>query len=152
MADNGPDARVPGASRRTAIERDAGGGPVAVALDVLIVEDEVLIAMEVEMTVEDAGHNVVATEITAADAVAAAERHRPDVVLLDLRLADGSFGGDAAREILRRFGIRAIFLSGNLDAATRERLADLEPIAMLPKPFQSDELAQALVVVAEGRH
>lgn len=113
-------------------------------LDVVIVEDEFLIAMDVEMRVEDAGHRVVGTASTADEAVATVERTRPDVVLMDLRLADGSFGGDAARTILKRYGIRSIFLSGNLDPDTRAKLADLEPIAMINKPFLSNELERAI--------
>ncbi|MEN3791650.1 response regulator [Fulvimarina sp. MAC3] len=113
-------------------------------LDILIVEDEVLIAMDVEQSVEDAGHRVVGIETTAGSAVKAVEARRPDVVLMDLKLADGSYGSDAAREILQRFGVRSIFISGNLDKATRERLVDLEPIAMLSKPFRAEELHEAL--------
>ena len=109
-----------------------------------------LIAMDIEESVEEAGHRVIATAATASQAVAAAETHRPDVVLMDLRLADGSFGGDAAREILDRFAVRSIFLSGNLDPDTRSKLADLQPLAMLHKPFRADALLKALEAVAEA--
>ena len=119
------------------------------ALKVVIVEDDALIAMDVESFVEDAGHTVVATATTASDAIAAVDAHRPDVVLMDLRLADGSFGGDAAREILVRYGIRSIFLSGNLDPETRRALSDLEPIALISKPFRPKDLTAALKVVGE---
>ena len=125
------------------------GGAATGELAVLIVEDDAFIAMDVEFNVEEAGHRVVATAVTASDAVAAAEAHRPDVVLMDLRLADGSNGSDAAREILDRFGIRSIFMSGNLDPATREELAPLEPIAMISKPFLPVDLMGALAVAAE---
>ncbi|EAU41687.1 hypothetical protein FP2506_14679 [Fulvimarina pelagi HTCC2506] len=121
-------------------------------LEILIVEDEVLIAMDVEQSVEDAGHCVMGIETTASAAVKAVELRRPDVVLMDLKLADGSFGGDAAREILHRFGIRSIFISGNLDSTTRKRLVDLEPIAMLSKPFRADELVEALASVMRTRN
>ena len=118
-------------------------------LDVVVVEDEFLIAMDVEMRVEDAGHRVVASATTATEAVEAVERNRPDIVLMDLRLADGSFGGDAAREIYMRFGTRSIFLSGNLDPAIRAALAELEPIAMINKPFLSGELEHAIAAAAQ---
>lgn len=120
-------------------------------LDILIVEDEILIAMDVEQSVEEAGHRVMGIETTASSAVTAVEKRRPDVVLMDLKLADGSFGGDAAREILQRFGIRSIFISGNLDKTTRDRLTDLEPIAMLSKPFRAHELLEALEAVMQKR-
>lgn len=130
---------------------DRSAGTAFRPLDILIVEDEVLIAMDVEQSVEDAGHSVVKIATTAASAVKAAEDHRPDVVLMDLRLADGSSGADAAREILQRFGIRSIFISGNLDSVTRARLGGLEPVAMLSKPFGSDELVAALMPVMRAK-
>ena len=126
-----------------------GAAPAPTSLNVLLVEDDALIAMDIQMSVEDAGHVVVATATTADEAVAAADRVCPDVALMDLRLADGSFGGDAARTILRRHGVRSIFLSGNLDPETRARLADLEPIAMINKPFLPHELTRALEAVGE---
>ena len=114
-----------------------------------IVEDELLIAMNIEMDVEDAGHEVIGSAMTADDAVALAERTRPDIMLMDLRLANGSCGADAARRILERFGIRSIFLSGNLTPDKRAELADLDPIAMPNKPFSPHELTLALQAVRE---
>ena len=112
-------------------------------------EDEVLIAMDIEMTVEDAGHEVVGQAMSADEAVAMVGCERPDVVLMDLRLANGSCGADAARRILERYAIRSIFLSGNLTPDKRAELADLEPLAMLNKPFSPLELANALDAVTE---
>lgn len=121
-------------------------------LNVLVVEDDLIIAMDIEDNVEELGHTVVGSAITAGQAVELAERMRPDVILMDLRLADGSFGGDAAREIYQRFGIRSIFVSGNLDPATRRELAALEPIAMISKPFVQHQLAAALESACEIAH
>ena len=119
------------------------------ALDVLVVEDDMIIAMDVEDGIEELGHNVVGSAITADQAIEMAGKLKPDVVLMDLRLADGSFGGDAAREILARYGIRSIFVSGNLDPVTRSMLAELEPVAMISKPFVQHQLAQALEAARE---
>ena len=94
-------------------------------------------------------HGSPAPRSRPAQAVELAGRLRPDVVLMDLRLADGSFGGDAAREILARFGIRSIFVSGNLDPSTRDLLSELEPVAMISKPFVQHQLAQALEAARE---
>ena len=138
---------VPGARPGAAL----GDGETAPApsLNVLIVEDDAFIALDIEGTVEDTGHVPVGIATTADSAVAMAERLRPDIVLMDLRLADGSFGGDAARTILDRFGIRSIFVSGNLDPATRALLADLEPVAMISKPFLPIDLERALDAASE---
>ena len=129
----------------------AAAGMLRRALDVLVVEDEALIAMEIEARVEDAGHRIVGRATTVDEAVAAAERDRPDVVIMDLRLADGSWGGDAARAILTRFGARAIFVSGNLDPGVRAVLRELDPVAMLDKPFLDGALEEALAAAVEGR-
>ena len=119
-------------------------------LRVLVVEDDMIIAMDVEDGVEELGHTVAGSAVTAAQAIELAGTLRPDVVLMDLRLADGSFGGDAAREILARYGIRSIFVSGNLDPVTRDLLAELEPVAMISKPFVQHQLAQALEAARES--
>ena len=121
----------------------------AAPLRIVIVEDELLIAMDIEMTVEDAGHEVVGQAMTADEAVQMVGRERPHAVLMDLRLANGSCGADAARRIRDRYGIRSIFLSGNLTPDKRAELADLEPLAMLNKPFSPVELAGALEAVIE---
>lgn len=126
-----------------------GAMPAPAGLNVLVVEDDALVAMDIEMNVEEAGHVVIGRATTACEAIDAARRTPPDVVLMDLRLADGSFGGDAARAILREHGVRSIFLSGNLDPETRAKLADLEPIAMINKPFLPHELTRALEAVDE---
>ena len=88
-------------------------------MNVLIVEDEVLIAMHLELLVTGFGHEVCATALSAAEAIAHAAAHRPDVALMDVRLAGGGSGIEAAGELLRLHGVRCIFLSANLDEATR---------------------------------
>ncbi len=114
------------------------------ALPVLIVEDEALIAMDLEDEVAAAGHRVVGVAGTARAAIDAAIRFRPAVVLMDLHLADGSSGEAAARRLFEASRIRCVFISGNLDAATRARLAELRPFAMLSKPIMPTELRAAL--------
>ena len=111
---------------------------------VLIVEDEILIAMDLEMQLEAAGHRVVALASTADEAVAAAEAHTPDVALMDLRLADGSSGIDAGHRLYTLQGIRCIYMSGNLSPATRATLAPLRPYAMVSKPATPTQLTRAL--------
>lgn len=120
------------------------------SLAVMVVEDEALIAMDLEMQVEAAGHRVVATAKEADDAVRKAAATRPDVVLMDVRLARGSSGIDAARRMFEGWRLRCIFLSGNLDPATRAALHDVEPYAMLSKPAFGTQLTDALRMAAEG--
>ena len=68
---------------------------------VLIVEDEALIGMHLAMLVAELGHDVCAIVASAGAAITQAAAHNPDVVLMDIRLAEGSSGIDAARELMR---------------------------------------------------
>jgi two-component system, response regulator PdtaR len=111
---------------------------------VLIVEDEALIAMHLEMLVTELGHEVCGVVASAQDAVAHASAHRPDVAIVDIRLADGSSGIDAAREMDGRHGLRCIFLSGNLDDATRDAVQRYQPVAFIGKPILPVQLQRAL--------
>ncbi len=114
----------------------------------MIVEDEFLIVMDLEMQVEAAGHDVVTTARTAAEAVTEGRRIRPDLVLMDIRLADGSSGIDAAATLYRDAGIRCVFLSGNLDRMTRAQLAALEPLGLLSKPVAPARLRATLDAIS----
>jgi two-component system, response regulator PdtaR len=113
-------------------------------MKVLIVEDEALIAMHLELLVEDFGHQVCAVAASTTEAIAHAAVHLPDVALMDIRLAGGSSGIDAAREIHARHSIRCIFLSANLDAATRNAVRAYEPVDFVGKPILPSRLQQAL--------
>lgn len=114
------------------------------ALRVLIVEDDPLIALDLRMHLQDDGHEVAGWATTHREALETAEAVGADVALMDLRLADGSFGGDAARALHDECGIPSIIVSGNLDRATRERLGDLRPLAMVWKPWRWTTIAEAL--------
>ena len=113
-------------------------------LNVMIAEDEALIALDLEIQVRDAGHRVVAIAPNADAAVALAHETRPHLALMDMRLANGSSGADAAKGIYEGWGIRCIFISGNLDPDTRTHLAQFRPFAMLSKPILPSQLVTAL--------
>jgi DNA-binding NarL/FixJ family response regulator len=68
----------------------------------------------------------------------------PDVALMDIRLSQGSSGIEAAREIYARHGVRCIFLSGNLDEATRNAVGPYDPIDFVGKPVLPVMLHRAL--------
>ena len=111
---------------------------------VLIVEDEAIIALHLAILVAELGHEVCATATSAAGAIALATLHNPHVVLMDVRLADGSSGIDAARELHAQQALRCIFLSANLDELTRSALLPYEPIDFVGKPVLPVVLQQAL--------
>lgn len=109
---------------------------------VLIIEDETVIAMDLSDLVTDQGHDVVATATTASEAVEAANRERPDLVLADIQLADGSSGIDAVRDILTSFSVPVIFITAFPDRLlTGERP---EPTFLITKPYSPDMVRAAV--------
>ena len=113
-----------------------------VATDVLIIEDEPLIAMDIEEMVESLGHRVVGTARTHAEATALFQKTHPKMVLADIQLADGSSGIDAVNEILSTTPVPVIFIT-----AFPERLLTgerPEPAFLVTKPFNPD-MVKALI-------
>jgi CheY-like chemotaxis protein len=109
-----------------------------IATDVVIIEDEPLIAMDLEQLVQDLGHRVVRVARTERQAIEAVRQTRPGLVLADIQLADGSSGLDAVNEFLQIFSVPVIFVT-----AFPERLltgAKPEPTFLVSKPFQADAL------------
>jgi CheY-like chemotaxis protein len=106
------------------------------ATDVLIIEDEPIIAMDIESLITGLGHNVTAIARTHNQAVEAVRRHRPGLVLADIQLADGSSGIDAVNEILKSFEVPVIFITAYPERLlTGERP---EPAFLITKPFLPD--------------
>jgi DNA-directed RNA polymerase specialized sigma24 family protein len=103
---------------------------------VLIIEDEPIIAMDLEALVIELGHDVINTARTHKEAVAAIRQHKPGLVLADIHLADGSSGLDAVNEILTSVNVPVIFVT-----AYPERLLTgdrPEPTFLITKPFRSE--------------
>ena len=113
-----------------------------VATEVLIIEDEPLIAMDIEEMVESLGHRVVGTARTHKEATALFSKTQPKMVLADIQLADGSSGIDAVNEILANTSVPVIFIT-----AFPERLLTgerPEPAFLVTKPFNPD-MVKALI-------
>ena len=109
---------------------------------VLIIEDEPIIAMDLENLVTELGHKVVAVCATRDEAVAKAKSERPGLVLADINLGEGGSGIDAVNEILTSFDIPVIFITAYPEKLlTGERP---EPTYLIAKPFLP-ETVQATV-------
>ena len=110
--------------------------------EVLIIEDEPIIAMDIEMIVRDLGHNVTGVAVTRSEAVAQARQSPPTLVLADIQLADDSSGIDAVKDILAEFTVPVIFIT-----AFPERLltgSRPEPTFLITKPFQRSTVKAAI--------
>jgi CheY-like chemotaxis protein len=111
---------------------------------ILVVEDDFLVSVDMEEGLKEAGFDVVATANTADDAVDAALREKPDIVVMDVRLLGKRDGVDAALEIFRATGIRCIFATAHHDRETRARAEPSRPLGWLPKPYGQDTLVAAV--------
>ena len=112
------------------------------ATDVLIIEDEPVIATDIEALVRELGHTVLDVAATRTEAVAAVARRTPGLVLADIQLADGSSGIDAVKDILGRYDVPVIFIT-----AFPERLLTgerPEPTFLITKPFQPETVKAAI--------
>jgi DNA-binding NarL/FixJ family response regulator len=116
-------------------------GEEAGACRVLVVEDEALVALDIELALKSAGFIVVGTVDTQDEAIAATRRLQPDIVLMDIRLRQGD-GIAASRAI--GTAARVIFVSGNTDPQTLAAARQTNPAGFLAKPFSSGELARAV--------
>jgi DNA-directed RNA polymerase specialized sigma24 family protein len=110
--------------------------------EVLIIEDEPIIAMDIETIVRDLGHSVTGVAVTRDEAVSQAMARRPGLVLADIQLADDSSGIDAVKDILAEFQVPVIFIT-----AFPERLLTgerPEPTFLITKPFQRSTVKAAI--------
>ena len=109
---------------------------------VLVIEDEAIIAADLEALVSELGHECVGNATTRDEAVAMATETEPGLVLCDIQLADNSSGIDAAQQILEKFDVPVIFIT-----AFPERLLTgerPEPTYLISKPFQDNAVKAAI--------
>ncbi|HRK18380.1 MAG TPA: response regulator [Hyphomicrobiaceae bacterium] len=105
-----------------------------IAARVMIIEDEPLIALDIETLVSDIGHTSVGIAATRDQAIELASKTRPDIILSDIQLADGSSGIDAVADILKAISVPVIYITAYPERLlTGERR---EPAFLITKPFQ----------------
>jgi DNA-directed RNA polymerase specialized sigma24 family protein len=105
-----------------------------IATDILIIEDEVLIALDLENLVESLGHRITGIARTRSEAVALAKVKPPGLILADIQLADGSSGMEAVNDLLALFEVPVIFITAYPERfLTGERP---EPAFLVSKPYQ----------------
>jgi CheY-like chemotaxis protein len=113
-----------------------------VATSVLIIEDEPIIALDIEAMVQELGHDVIGIARTHKEALATVKARRPGLLLADIQLADGSSGLEAVNEILLSIDVPVIFIT-----AYPERLLTgekPEPAFLITKPFQPEAVKAAI--------
>lgn len=117
---------------------------------ILIVEDEALIAMDLEFLVEAMGHLVCGVAARAEEAIRLAADQSPDLILMDVQLAGGDSGIEAARVIAESLGIPILLVTANVAGIPREALP-FTPLGMIVKPYSEEEIRRAISAVAWRR-
>src|SRR3954470_13096913 len=101
-------------------------------MKILIVEDNALVAMDLEQQLLFAGHEVIGIAATVAEAIEVARNTDGDLALMDVSLADGSSGVDAARLLKNKYNIPSVYITADLPGSPEVRLYG---IGHLSKPF-----------------
>ncbi|MGX5776813.1 response regulator [Methylorubrum zatmanii] len=117
-------------------------------LRILVVEDEVLIALELECLLEDLGHVSVGVAGSSTEAIALGHRTAPDVALVDIHLIDGPTGVEVARQLSRDPRTTVVFMTANAKRIPPDFAGALGVIA---KPYSERVVASALDYVAQCR-
>lgn len=114
---------------------------------VLIVEDEVLVAAEIEFLVEEAGMETLGVAISSEEALEVIAQQQPDLVLLDVHLSDGPTGVEIARKAAALHGVAVLFMTAN-----RRRLPDdfAGAVGSVAKPYTEWGMRAALRFIAES--
>lgn len=103
---------------------------------VLVVEDENIVALDIQSRLEDLGYDVPATASSGEEALEKAEAVRPDLVLMDITLRGEMDGIEASRRIRRDLNIPCVFLTAHGDNATLQRAKGAGPFGYIVKPFE----------------
>lgn len=108
--------------------------------NVLVVEDESIVAKDIQQSLTKLGYNVIGTAPTGEKALALVEEFRPDIVLMDIMLKGPMNGIEVAAEVKENFGIPVIFLTAYADEGTLTRAKVTEPYGYIIKPFKEIDL------------
>lgn len=106
-----------------------------------------IISLVVENMIKKLGHTLVGKATSGEEAIELAEEHKPDIVLMDIRLK-GEMDGIQAVEIIKsKLDTHVIYLTGNSDKANYDRARDTDCVDLISKPFTIGELTRSLDLV-----
>lgn len=102
---------------------------------ILVVEDDFLVASEIEVALTVAGFAVTGVAASAEEAIALAQEAKPDLAIIDIRLIGPRDGVDVALTLFRDYAIPCVFATAHADEAVRARAAAASPLGWLQKPY-----------------
>jgi two-component system, response regulator PdtaR len=108
--------------------------------NILIVEDDFLIAAQLEATLKESGFEIAGIATSAAEALECARAERPLLCVMDIRLSGDRDGIDAALDLFRAHGVRCIFATAHSDNDVRRRAVPAAPLGWLQKPYTMSSL------------
>jgi len=107
---------------------------------IIIVEDEILVAKDIQSQLESFGYFVPCILNTGEEVIHAAGKYLPDLFLMDIILAGSIDGIEAALKVKNAYNISSIFLTGNANNDFIQRIKKVDPLGFIVKPFDSEEL------------
>lgn len=113
---------------------------------VLIAEDDLMIADMIEEILVNDGYEVCGIARTVAEGVELGQRHKPDLAVLDLRLADGGLGTEIAAKLSALDHLGVLYATGN---AAQVHLTAVDGHGCLAKPYVADDLLRSLKIVSD---
>ena len=111
---------------------------------ILLVEDELIVAQNIKVVLRKAGYEVPAIFCSGEEAIQGADQIRPDLVLMDIQLQGEMLGLEAAEQIRTRFDIPVVYLTAYADESSLQRAKTSQPFGYLVKPFRSEELRSTI--------
>ncbi len=111
---------------------------------VLIVEDDMIIAMVLERMIVKLNYTVLDKVITGEEAISSAIHHEPDLILMDIQLKDGTDGITAMEKIREQSSVPVIYITGNSDQYFMNRAKATDFVDYLVKPIQMSDLAESI--------
>ena len=114
---------------------------------VLIVEDDMIISLVIENMVKELGHEVVGKATSGEEAIRLANEHKPDLLLMDIRLKGEMDGIEAVTVIKENMDTAVIYLTGNSDRVNYDRARETNFVDLITKPFTISDLTKSLELV-----
>jgi len=119
----------------------------SVSKKVLIVEDDMIISLVVENMIKKLGYTLAGKAASGEDAIELAKEHKPEIILMDIRLKGEMDGIEAIIKIKEYIDTEVIYLTGNSDKANYERAKATNCIDLISKPFTIGELVRSLDMI-----
>jgi CheY-like chemotaxis protein len=107
---------------------------------IIIVEDEIIIALDLKLRLENLGYEVIHTAFNGEDAIKRTGETSPDLVLMDIQLNGELDGINVAQQIRSLYNIPFIYLTGSYENSLLERAKQTDPVGFINKPFDESEI------------